>query len=465
MQNPIKIDALITKTASGGIRAKNLYNDLIKSPENFDTYGPKFSNLLALLLLRMGKPREAKEIAKSSLILAISCFSLKEIDKSERLLSKFLAKDPQHPVAINLLSLLYLRQRPTSNMALRNHIKLTNNNTNNAKLNIDLFFNCINHGVPLDTALEALDKSLTPKRSTKKVPRCSLIFQNKSILDLKNDYEIKCSKALSQIEKIFSIKIVPGEYAWDDYCPIWEISTVIGKEYCRQEVNIEGAELGKASTKGLQMLFKPKYWAMSQDELFAILCRELKYMSPNPLSADGRMKLHEIGPGCGYMMKLLSNIDRIEVSGTDVYCFDKFSVLLQKSTPEDFRSFFDQHSLEYFAYEAINTIIGFSKLISGCGIGLNEFSERMLDADVVYSHQPVIDQLEDPVWDARKWLSFFENIFTKESSRVRIVVIALNAHSDRGIVDKAQNIKNDIFELEVILGKICQGVILVARKK
>ena len=87
------------------------------------------------------------------------------------------------------------------------------------------------------------------------------------------------------------------------------------------------------------MLIKPKYWARSQDQLFAVICRELKYMTPEHLSVNGRIKLHEIGPGCGYIMKIFSNIDRVEVSGTDVYFFDKFSVLLQKSKPEDFGSF------------------------------------------------------------------------------------------------------------------------------
>ena len=137
---------------------------------------------------------------------------------------------------------------------------------------------------------------------------------------------------------------------------------------------------------------------------------------------------------------------------------------LVESKPK-FDKFFEHERLELFCYYSINRITGKLDCIVNSPVTLNAFPAELIDADLVYSHLPVVDKF-DGQWVAQDWKIFFQNIFNAPNSRVKSIIIAANYRSE-GLRDfcllsseKALN----CFDVKVLNAPICNGLLVIIRR-
>ena len=280
--------------------------------------------------------------------------------------------------------------------------------------------------------------------------------------DLVGQYYSFCIKALEHVENIFATKIEKNFQAWQSICRLEDTLPVVGEALTRAKPVLKNGPDTK--NKGLQMLCSPGYWTTSQNHLLYFILSELLLMRTQH-KKDDFIRFHEIGPGSGYLMFLVSKLSNVIVSGSD--CYDKNSFDIKSLMREQpiFSEKVGSQSLEHLCYYIINEISGMLKYITCFPITKKSFPPELIEADIVYSHLPVIDLYEEE-WGVDDWKLFFENIFTAPGSKVKTIIIAGNSHS-KNMAEYGSKIKNnftDSFSLTFIKGDFCSGNVLIARK-
>ena len=284
-----------------------------------------------------------------------------------------------------------------------------------------------------------------------------------SFFEIFESYRKSCEACLMQIEKIFDIKISKDFKYGQAKCDLHKIFSIVGEELSRaRPIVLSNPRLD--NNKGLQMLCSPGYWATSQNQLFAFVCAEIQFIR-SAQESDGEIVLHEIGPGCGYIMKLLSSLKNVSVNGSDCYDIDSYDIKKIKKNGSNYLDLDSRFRMELFSYYLSNKELGSLKSIFNSPVRIDAFSVELMSSDIIYSHLPVIDQCGGgSIWGSREWMSFFENVFTSPISKVQSIVISRNAHSAGLCSDHFQTLSSSVYGINVY-DNICNGNVVVVRRR
>ena len=373
-----------------------------------------------------------------------------------------LALEPSFYPALKSKYLLLSQNRPKqeSENLFRNAIKERPNDT---RLLIEYFLFSQRENTNLKKAKSLLiKKSLNKKENAPSFPLSTDSSESLNFKDSEAQYFYFCGDALKFIENIFAIKIEKNFQAWQSTCRLEDTLPVTGEALTRAKPVLKDGPDTK--NKGLQMLCSPGYWTTSQNHLLCFILSEIQIMR-SERKINKPIKFHEIGPGCGYLMLVLSKLKGAIVSGSDCYdkrSFDLKALAKQKPT---FSETIDSKLLEHFCYYVVNNISGMLGKITLFPVTKKSFPKELLEANIVYSHLPVID-LYDEKWGAGDWNLFFENIFKAPTSKVETIIIAGNSHSKKlaefGLM--ADQHASDIFSVTFIEGDFCSGNLIIARR-
>ena len=280
-------------------------------------------------------------------------------------------------------------------------------------------------------------------------------FHEKKYIDL-------CTEAIAKIETLFSVKIRKDFSLMQHLAPIEDIMQVVGESFSRAKPHIN--DFPDINNKGLQMLCSPGYWSTSQNHLLCFILSEIQRL--NGGNEKKKISIHEVGPGCGYLLNVLSGIKNVSLSGSDCYDSNSFDIAHIATSKLDFSETINGKPLEIFCYYLINNLSGLINCIVNSPVSINSLPAELTEADIVYSHLPVIDQY-DGDWNVEDWKTFFNNVFNKTGSRVQSLVFAANDHS-KSLQSFCSQISQkgwQNLDAKIVRGNICNGLIIVLRKR
>lgn len=393
----------------------------------------------------------------------IEC-STGDVDLAMKSLDRAIDLDPSSICCMELKAFL-LSQSSDKNLYKLFVKELCDNNACNAFSTVlELDFNLL-HGINISESIMLFASRVELNSFAEHVERPAFLEWSEygSISEIFEVYRRSCKDCLLQIERIFDFNISKDfEYAQAE-CTLHRLKSIVGEEFSRARPFILGNPKFD-NNKGLQMLCSPGYWMLSQNQLFAFICAEIQFIRSTQ-GSDGEIVLHEIGPGCGYMMKLFSSLKNVSVTGSDCYDINSFDVTKLEDNGGNSFNFDASSCMEMLTYFLSNQELGNLESISNSPVGIDSFSIEMMSSDIVYSHLPVIDQCDpENIWGSSEWMSFFENVFISPISKVKYIVISRNAHSEGLRSDHSKTLSSNIFDVK-IYDNFCTGNVVVVRRK
>lgn len=452
---------------------ENLYKTILKArPDNENR--KRHLAIKIALEIRMNELAKAKRSIASlreitqkdgaliNFLTALIYFIEGDMEKSEVFVDRCLDLNSNFLIAVTVkMRILFMDRKRAKNQNLFDQI--LKKYQSNAKILSDYFISSQRNNANLSEQIDIFNDGM-------RMNECSLSANSFTKLSWTSSgfkfheraYKNACTGALTQIEKIFSLKIAKDFSPMQHAVSIEDIIPAIGVESSRAIPHIQ--DFPNFNNKGLQMLCSPGYWTKSQNQLLCFILSEIQTLRRN--NKIKKVNLHEIGPGCGYLMWVLSGIEDISISGSDCYNHKSFDIKEIKKMDMSFSETIDNKPLEYFCYYLINKLTGMLKKIINHPVKLNSFPIELIEADIVYSHLPVIDQY-DGNWVAEDWNNFFKNIFYSSHSSVKSVIIAANNHSEalRDFCSIISKKELDSIDAKIIRGNICNGTLIIARRK
>ena len=445
-----------------------------------------YYHLRALLAIRSGQLSDAEKCVHlfyklkpsgkkhRDFLLALIANGAGRIDESVSLLKECLFAEPVSLRQLYFLSSIYtLSESPDSMQPGINH-ELTAFRPKDIRLQIDLFTsNLLKGGLISDSLIPFCCSSPFAPLAFDLTSFVYLEWEHENMANLKKMFRGYCQSALNRFDRLFHLDLEFG-YFDDRLNSIDSVGYILDERRRRVSIRLRDQLHKVLPTKALQMMAKPDCWMQAQDHMFPFLCAEIsRIMSICDCSV---LNVHEIGPGCGYLIGLLSGIKNIVVTASD--CFDSRSVEghgddfpLEDFVSKTASSQLSYEKLDLFCYYLVNNEAGHDLSVENHPVSFDSFSNALLDSELVYAHLPALDIYDSEgcrseAWDHEKWMMFFNNIFSHPKSKVQSVVIAKNKHS-KGLDDFDRYMKSFSglsWRLIALRGPFCCGLVVVARR-
>ena len=398
------------------------------------------------------------DVAIVDFLEALIAYIQREIERSELCIDRCLELNPDFLIAAVLKTKIICAN--FKGIKVKNIFK---NDQAKTRFSLDYFIESQRCGKSLSESIDTFSNDLQlNKHFSATGPFEGLSWTSYGFSFHERNYKELCAKAIVKIETLFSIKIEKDFSYNQNIAPIHETISFVGRDLSRAKPQID--ILPDNNNKGLQMLCSPGHWITSQNHLLCFVLSEIQALMKDKVQK--KLKVHEIGPGCGYMLKVLSGIENISLSGSDCYDSKSFDFEKLAESQSIFTRFSENSTLELLCYHTINSLTGAIDCIVNFPISLNVFPVEFIEADLVYAHLPVVDQFEGN-WAPEDWRNFFENIFQASGSQVKSIVIAANNHSKalKNFCFTVSNNELDYFNMKVIDGPFCNGLIVIIRRK
>ncbi|WP_250398530.1 hypothetical protein [Synechococcus sp. MU1648] len=356
------------------------------------------------------------------------------------------------------------------------NVPLASLHPSNSRISLDLFTASCLAEVSFSDALMAFCSSEFLRDMEYSVIHSYDLQVNQSLSKLKETFRVACASALSRFCNLFDVSVdkVPHD---DRAANIVNCSSIQNPRRRRVSVRIKGKSANSLPQKALQMLSKPDCWMLSQDHMVPLLSAEIARI--RSLKRRNLVNLHEIGPGCGYLLHIISSVNFVSCTASDCYDSDSFSSILRVGENPgliDFASgshskLLSYEKLDLLCYWLANTECCQDRVVSNFPVSSSSFPESLLSSEIVYSHLPALDLydangLRSEAWDEYKWYDFFENIFTHPDSRVQTVLMARNWHSVG--LERMENMLSfrppKCWRASFLRGNFCAGLVVVARR-